>query len=422
MKLRKAKVFRDPVHDTISWKNEGELGRLVCTLIDTPEFQRLRHIRQLGMANLVFHGAEHSRFTHSIGVAHLARRMVDQLEDQYSGDVRAVTILLGLLHDIGHGPFSHVIERVFDFQHEDYSRAIILSEDTEIHQILRAWDSGAPGRIAARLKPGADSPQGTSIIASQLDADRFDYLLSDSLMTGVKVGRFDLERILLMLGEDDEGLWVDHRAWEAVEGYLLSRYHMYRLLYFHRTVRAAESMLQLAFERAKWLVERGYDELLPEGPLGRLMLGEDVPAEEYVRSGEFDAWLAFRRWSESDDEVLPLLARGLLERRLFQWVEVPAATEEELEEDRQKYQRVRSELSANERCLLTVDEAGHDPYQPYSPDERTSPIRVRDARGRIRFIDELSPVTRTLGEAGYRFRRWYYHPVIADKISRILEK
>jgi HD superfamily phosphohydrolase len=422
MKLRKAKVFRDPVHDTISWKNEGELGQLVCTLIDTPEFQRLRHIRQLGMANLVFHGAEHSRFTHSIGVAHLARRMVDQLGRRYSEELRSLTILLGLLHDIGHGPFSHVIERVFDFRHEDYSRAIILSENTAIHRILRSWDREAPEKLASRLAPGADSLRGTSVIASQLDADRFDYLLRDSLMTGVKVGRFDLERILLMLGEDDEGLWVDHRAWEAVEGYLLSRYHMYRLLYFHRTVRAAESMLQLAFERAKWLVERGRDELLPAGPLGRLMLGEDVPAADYVRSGEFDAWLAFRRWSESDDEVLPLLARGLLERRLFRWVEVSAQTEDELEQDRERYRRVRAELSANERYLLTVDEAGHDPYQPYSPDERTSPIRVRDADGRVRFIDELSPITRTLGEAGYRFRRWYYHPVIADKVSRLLDR
>lgn len=420
MKLAQAKVFRDPVHDTISWKGEGDFGRLVCTLVDAPEFQRLRHIRQLGMANLVFHGAEHSRFTHSIGVAHLARRMVDQLGDRYSDELRAITILSALLHDIGHGPFSHVIERVFDFRHEDYSRAIITSEDTQVHQILSSWDPSLPSAISARLAADTTGVQGASIISSQLDADRFDYLLRDSYMTGVKTGRFDLERILLMLGEDDDGLWVDYRGWEAVEGYLLSRYHMYRLLYFHRTVRSAEAMLQLAFRRARDLVAEGRHDLLPDGPLGRLMVGEDVSASEYVWCGEYDAWVAFRRWSKADDEVLSALAGGLLQRRLFAWIEVDAQTEEELAVDRERFDKVRAQLSANEKYLITADEAGHDPYEPYQPGERTRPIRVRDSRGRIRFIDELSPVIKALGTAGYRIRRWYFHPMIADKVERLL--
>jgi HD superfamily phosphohydrolase len=147
---KRAKVFRDPVHDIISWDREAALGPLIVALIDTPEFQRLRFVRQVGLASLVFHGAEHSRFAHSMGVATLARRMFDQLhpnadkEDTY----RVATIVAGLLHDVGHAPFSHAMERVCGFRHEAYSELLVLDEASSIFRTLRDFDPTLPKRVA----------------------------------------------------------------------------------------------------------------------------------------------------------------------------------------------------------------------------------------------------------------------------------
>ena len=130
------KVFRDPVHNIINYRDEAVLGPLIVGLIDTPEMQRLRSVRQLGLANLVFHGAEHSRFAHSMGVAHVARRICDVFRDEMEPLDRVATVAAALLHDIGHAPFSHVMERVFAFHHEDLSAAILLHPENASANVL----------------------------------------------------------------------------------------------------------------------------------------------------------------------------------------------------------------------------------------------------------------------------------------------
>ena len=416
-----SKVFRDPIHDIINYKDEPRLGGIVCDLIDTAEVQRLRFVRQLGLASLVFHGAEHSRFAHCMGVAHIARRICDRFVGELDDDQRIATVAAALLHDLGHAPFSHVLERVFGFHHEELSAAILTNPESEAHRVLAAIDPAMPGQVVALIR---GEPRGVArdIVSSQLDADRFDYLLRDAHMTGAAVGRFDLERILLMLRYDDEGMLVDVRAYEAVEGYLVARYHMYRLIYFHRAVRCAETMLERAFARARWLARQGDARVLPRGPFGRWIAGEAQLGSDVAQVTDFDAWALLAQWREHPDRVLSSLATGVLTRRLFKANErnnVAIGADEAA--DREVEQRILEELSPDERFLFAVDVARDHPYLPYmgAATDASPAIRVIDGAGRVRHIEALSPIVRALGDASYRMRRWVYDPRLEDKLRRI---
>lgn len=418
--LHGAKLFRDPVHDTINWKDEGELGRLVCTLIDQPAFQRLRFIRQLGLASLVFAGAEHSRFVHSIGVAHIARRMLARIEPNADFALRAQVIGAALLHDIGHGPFSHVLERVFGFRHEALSRRIVLDPSFGVHQVLRTVDAQLPAQIADMIM-GQGPARYAQIVSSQLDADRFDYLLRDVTMTGVTVGRFDLERLLVLLRADEDGLMVDHRGWEAVEGYLIARYHMYRLVYFHRTVRAAEVMLERLFHRAKSVLSPDDPSLDADGAIAQLLRGEEICPHRWLRFSEYDAWAQIDRWCDHGDRILSLLAQGLLQRKLFKAIERQILNEQDAIKELALLEAIDEGLSIDERSLFAMDEASHATYQPYVAGDKGfgKPIRIVDRRGRISLIEHVSPVVHTLGQTATRLRRWYAHPIIFDKVRAL---
>lgn len=412
-----AKLFRDPVHDTINWKDEGDIGALVCALIDQPEFQRLRFVRQLGLASMVFPGAEHSRFVHSIGVSHIARRMLARIEPNAPDSLRAQVIGAALLHDVGHGPFSHVLERVFNFRHEDLSRQIVQDETSGVHRVLARVDTSLPQQISDMIV-GKGPAKYAQIVSSQLDADRFDYLLRDVMMTGVVVGRFDLERLLVLLRADDEGLLVDHRGWEAVEGYLIARYHMYRLVYFHRTVRAAEVMLERLFQRARDVLGPDDPSVEKGGVISQLLCGDEICPRTWLRFTEFHAWAQIDRWRDHSDRVLALLADGLIERKLFKAIERNIVTEEDSKKDLAMLAAIDEGLSPDERSLFAMDEASDATYQPYVASDKGHghPIRIVDRRGRISLIEQVSPVVHTLGQTATHLRRWYVHPLILDKV------
>ena len=188
------RVYRDPIHGSIAfdWRRES----FVIELIDTQEFQRLRRIRQLGAAHLVFQGAEHSRFCHSLGVAFLAKRIFDRLaQDPYCPagleleEVRKVVLAAALLHDVGHGPFSHLFEKTFSLKHhETWGAEIIDNSDTQIHRVLEKY--GLVDSVKGIFQKTYQPRFARDIISSQFDADRLDYLLRDSHMTGVAYGRY----------------------------------------------------------------------------------------------------------------------------------------------------------------------------------------------------------------------------------------
>src|SRR5687767_9776827 len=192
------KIIRDPVHDVIAFRTDRPAEALLFRLINSAEFQRLRRVRQLGMASLAYPGADHSRYSHSLGVMETARKMLHRLRGFFTIDPRQelVCLVAALLHDLGHGPFSHVFERVSGVHHEDVTRRVIRDADSQVHQVLAAHDAGLPEEVLSFITCQPKRTFFNDILASQLDADRFDYLLRDNLMTGSQYGAFDLSWLL----------------------------------------------------------------------------------------------------------------------------------------------------------------------------------------------------------------------------------
>src|SRR6185369_253915 len=242
------RIYRDSVHNIIRIPTDTAEGRLLVSLIDTAEFQRLRRIRQLGLAHFAYQAAEHSRFTHSLGAFHLATRVLARLRTNYqiNEEHQTAVRVAALLHDIGHGPFSHVVESIFGFHHEHFSVEAVLSVDTEVGRLLRKYSRDLPENVAAIIRGDFKPMALAQLVSSQLDVDRMDYLLRDSLMTGAKYGVYDLEWIIksIEINEEADHIYVSARGHSAVEDYLQARYYMFRQVYFHRTLRAAEAVLR----------------------------------------------------------------------------------------------------------------------------------------------------------------------------------
>src|SRR6478609_8381354 len=253
------RIYRDSVHNIINIDSDTAEGRLLVELIDTPEFQRLRRVRQLGLAYFAYQSAEHSRFTHSLGAGHLATRILDKLARKYtiSAEERVAVRAAALLHDIGHGAFSHVIESILGFHHEQFTIDAVLSGETGVGRVLCDFSSEIAGSVASIIRGDFYNVALAQIVSSQLDADRMDYLLRDSLMTGAKYGIYDLEWIINALAIDEEGdrIYVEARGLYAVEEYLQARYYMFRQVYFHRALRSAEAVLRAILRRALRLLE-----------------------------------------------------------------------------------------------------------------------------------------------------------------------
>src|SRR5947207_7747382 len=219
-------IIRDSVHDVIAFQMDRPTDALIFRLLAAPELQRLRRIRQLGLASLAYPGADHSRYSHSLGVMETARKILDQLAKSFAIDEegRIVCVVAALLHDLGHGPFSHVFERVSGVHHEEVTHRVILDPESGVHAILVDHDRAMPEQIVAFLQCQPKRTFFCDIISSQLDADRFDYLLRDNLMTGARYGFYDLQWVLhaLIIDEGEGGcdrLAVDIKGISAVETY-----------------------------------------------------------------------------------------------------------------------------------------------------------------------------------------------------------
>ena len=239
-KTTEEKVLRDPVHGYIHVDLQ-----VVWDVINSSWFQRLRRIRQLGGAYVVYHCAEHSRFGHSLGVYELVRRMVSEVQDisnALNEREKVTAMLAGLLHDIGHGPYSHAFEGVTKTSHEEFTCRII-EENTEITRILEDCCEGLSKDVADVIRHESSNPLLSQLISSQLDADRFDYLLRDAYFTGTKYGEYDLERILrTMRVHDGKQLVIKESGVYAVENYIMARYHMYWQVYYHPVARSYETV------------------------------------------------------------------------------------------------------------------------------------------------------------------------------------
>src|SRR5215217_9285170 len=296
-------------------------------LVDSFEFQRLRRIKQLGLALFTYQGAEHSRFAHSLGALHLMTRVLDRLSERYTIDeeARAAARAAALLHDTGHGPFSHVMEKVLNFHHEEWTRRVVLSEETEVGQILGEFSPDLPRAVAAIIEGTFQPAFLAQLVSSQLDVDRMDYLLRDSLMTGAKYGNYDLEWIINAIEVDERAdrIYVSARGLYAVEEYLQARYYMFRQVYFHRTLRSAEAVLRSIIRRALELLDQGEEIWYAAGTaFEKILRRESLTITEHMQVDDSDFVFHIKQWQKSKDAILSDLSRRFVSRRLFKAIDL----------------------------------------------------------------------------------------------------
>ncbi|MBK9215068.1 MAG: HD domain-containing protein [Chloracidobacterium sp.] len=406
------RIYRDSVHNIICVNTGTDEGRLIVSLIDTPEFQRLRRIRQLGLAYFAYQSAEHSRFSHSLGAYHLAGRMLAKLRSRYviSSEAELSVRVAALVHDLGHGPFSHVIESILGFHHEDFTIQAVLSRETTVGRLLHEYSPALAEDVASIIR-GDFGPRALGqLVSSQLDVDRMDYLLRDSMMTGAKYGIYDLEWVIrsIEIDENADHLYVAARGKYAVEDYLQARYYMYRQVYFHRTLRSAEAVLRMLLKRAMALFAAGELNWAAGGTaMERVLAGEKLDLQAHLELDDNDILFSIKQWRGSRDTILADLAGRFLDRRLFKALDLDMP-----EDERSAFVATAREVV--ERAgfdpdhYFVEDEAGDAPYAVYS--KRSSDpkdlIFVEDGYSRpvIREISEVSPAVRGLQE-GYRIHR-----------------
>ena len=312
------RTYHDPLHGAIRLDGADPAEALVIDLIDTAPFQRLRRVRQLGPAFLTFHGAESSRFTHSLGVLHLARLALGQLERRNPAlaEHRAVLYAAALLHDVGHGPLSHSGEEMYGLHHEAWSGRLIR-EHPALRDRLETYAPGTAGAVAALLEH-SQYPNAAiqALVSSQLDCDRLDYLLRDSYSTGTAYGKLDLERILAALTLAPDGqLAITPKGLMAVEHYLVVRNLMYRSVYNHRLNVVCNWLLRQTIASARRL---GPAEVWADPVMARWLWHCDgLDLETFLANDDIRTGYHLMRWMEEGPAELQAPCRRLLERRLL---------------------------------------------------------------------------------------------------------
>ena len=314
MKKLEEKVFRDPIYGYIHVYDQ-----LIWDLIQTKEVQRLRRIKQLGGTYMVFHTAEHSRFSHSLGVYEMARKIIRALMHRgtiLSEEERLLVLSAALLHDLGHGPFSHSFESVFGVRHELFTEKIIIG-NTEVNRVLESYCKGFATKVRDVINKSYPNPLIVSIISSQLDADRLDYLLRDAYFTGASYGEIDVDRILRTMRVVNNKIVYKVSGMHAIEDYLMSRYQMYWQVYLHSTGRSFDLVIQRMLHRVRELIFTGYKFKHPLGALKDLFLEEELSVETYLKFDDSTLIYYISQFIDEDDEILHDLADRFINRRLF---------------------------------------------------------------------------------------------------------
>ena len=384
--MKDDKIINDPVFGFIRIPSG-----LLCDIIRHPLFQRLTRINQLGLASVVYPGARHTRFQHSLGAFHLMSEAIRSLQQkgQFIFDSEAEAVLAAILmHDIGHGPFSHVLENTLirGISHEDISLLMMEQIHHDLHDQL--------GMAIAIFKDEYPKRFLHQLISSQLDMDRLDYLRRDSFFTGVTEGNIGSARIIKMLNVVNDRLVVEQKGIYSLENYLTPRRLMYWQVYLHKTAVAYEKVLVNMLLRAKYLSSCGCD--IFASPALAYFLNHDVDAnwfhghEEALRMYEelddSDIWSAMKAWRHSPDKILSTLATDMLDRQIFR-VEVHETPipEERIRELQQEIAQKTGIPLEDAHYLMSVVTLSKDMY---SPDEDSIDILYKD--GTIRDITQAS--------------------------------
>ena len=399
VKLERTKVFRDPLYGYIEVDY-----KLISDLIDSKELQRLRRIRQLSGVSMVFQTAEHSRFTHALGAYHMANLVLRNVEgiEILSEYERIVFLCAALLHDVGHGPYSHAFENVLSTSHEEMTVKIILNKNTDVNKILSMY-KGLAEDIASVISHEGKYPLIETFVSSQLDVDRMDFLSRDAYFTGATYGTIDMNRILRSMKVVDGNVLCRASGVHSIESYLMSRYHMYFQVYYHPVSRSYELLLEGIYERIKDLVA---DNVEIDANISSFInvVKDNDDVDSYIELDDAYVNGFIKQLMKSDDPVLCMLANRFTNRHLFKYIDL--ANEPNMD-----------------RVNCIKENASKHPYGKYlcyqisvsavaylsGTDKENKIIKIVLPSGEIRDIEQYSNVINGLTSSSYKkIERLYY--------------
>ena len=386
-RLNETKVLKDPVHSYIHIHYE-----VIWNCLDSKEFQRLRRIRQLGGDFQVYPTAEHSRFSHSLGVYEIVRRMVTEVKSlcvELTEYEKVCVMLAGLLHDVGHGPFSHAFEHITNHSHEEYTAKIILG-NTELNAILRDVSEKLPHDIVSIIQHTHENDILNQIVSGQLDADRMDYLLRDSYFTATSYGQFDLERILRTMrvrktAEGRKVIVVKYTGIHSVEDYIMARYQMYWQVYYHPVARSYEAVFIQLFNRLKDIFKVDKDYFEDMKVLIPFLEKSEVSVDEYFKLDENSLLYCCALIQDKEDKIAADLARRLQNRNLFEYVDYN-------EENLAQIRNMLKENNLDERYYLRIENVEASVYSPY----KGRKILIEKLNGDIVALEKASTIVESI--------------------------
>jgi HD superfamily phosphohydrolase len=427
-------ILRDPVHGLVSFERKEE--EIIVRLLEAREVQRLRRIRQLGLASFAYPSADHTRFSHAVGAAFVMTRLLERLRHidpslpywQRTTTERAREVLAAaLLHDVGHGPFSHLFEQVLGGQHhETWTRRMLLDDSTDVHRVLAELDPALPERVAELVAGRHELPYLARAVSGTFDVDRCDYLLRDAHATGVSYGKFDLDWLLRSLTfgvpaseATAPPIAIDGRKGiPAIESFLLARLFMFQQVYFHKTERSCEWMLTKILDRARALLSDGTR--LAGTPPGIATLARDgaITLGEYLDLDDPALWVALAAWRSAPDPTLASLVTRLQARRLFKTYELFG-----------EQATPRGRLDALDVARDVAQKAGFDPEiyvgldvaSTVALDDADDPLTIVFPDGAVRALAEVSFLLGRLRGENLERVRLVFAPELRDGIKRALK-
>lgn len=425
-------ILRDPVHGLVTF--EADEYSIIPKLLDTREVQRLRRIRQLGLTSYAYPGADHTRFAHAVGSAFVMTRFVKRLQSIHEAlpfwqrlttERARDAVAAALLHDLGHGPFSHLFEEALPDgpEHEEWTSRILLDPSTEVHQVLSESDPGLPSRVNELVHGRHRLTYLARTVSGTFDVDRCDYLLRDAHATGVEYGEFDLDWLLQSLRFAEEpgpngeapGLAIDGaKGLPAIESFILSRLFMFQQVYFHKTSRASEWMLSRLLGRVSRLISDG-SRLSGVPPAIEAIAREgDAPLGDYLKLDDNALWTAIVTWQDASDSILRDFSTRLVLRRLFKTRELhgeecaPAARAKALEVAR----GVAKAHGLDPDIYIGLDVAGDTPF-----DDENDSLTVVFPNGSSQKPSEVSFLLRRLRGERLERIRLIFPPELRDEIA-----
>lgn len=384
-------VFTDPIYGYIPVNYD-----VVLKLINTSAFQRLRRIKQLSGVSMIFHGAEHSRFSHSLGTYFVATKFLNNksLNKHLIEREKLLFLVSSLLHDIGHGPYSHAFEDVFNTNHEQIGANIIIN-NKEVRTVLDEVDDEFAMDIKSIILKEGKFPILEQLTSSELDVDRLDYLLRDAYFTGTPYGNIDVERLIRVLEIKDDKVVFRESGIHSIENYLINRYHMYWQVYFHRVCRAYELILEKIYLRVNDLLKEGYRFNFNITPLKNFIKNNN-DLDNYLKIDDFYINGLFSSFRDCNDEILRVLANDFLNRNIWSYIDY------NLEE----VNKIKKDLSNDEMKYFTSVKVA---YEETYPTETKSKIYILLNNNEISSLYKSSNIIQSLSKSGKKEDKKFFY-------------